>query len=258
MTGPLSYIGGKNRLAKTIIPLIPEHQTYVEPFSGGAQVFFHKEPSKVEVLNDLDLELMNFFRICQNHYQELVRYLEFMTVSRKWFDMLRKTPAETLTDVQRAARFVYLQKLAYAGRVRAQTYAGHVVQKPSYRAENLPDVIAATHARLNNVQLESLPYERILEVYDRRETFFYLDPPYWGKPFYHFNFEAEDFRVLAERLRGVQGRFILSLNDVPEVRQIFSTFTIKPLEVSYSATKDGSRRHRELLIMNFTPGAEVI
>src|SRR6266852_2181037 len=110
MIGPLSYIGGKNRLAARIIELFPKHTTYVEAFAGGAQVFFHKEPSPVEVLNDLDREIVNFFRICQSHYQELVRYLQYMLVSREWFGLLKRTDPSLLTDVQRAARFFYLQK----------------------------------------------------------------------------------------------------------------------------------------------------
>src|SRR5271167_3791222 len=90
MTGPLSYIGGKNRLAKRVIGIFPEHTTYVEAFAGGAQVFFHKEPSEVEVLNDLDGEIVNFFRVCQQHYEELLRYFRFIVVSRTWFDLLRR------------------------------------------------------------------------------------------------------------------------------------------------------------------------
>src|ERR1700694_5954913 len=102
MVGPLAYIGGKNRLAAQIISVLPEHTTYVEPFAGGAQVFFHKQPSQVEVLNDLDFDVVNFFRVCQWHYQELVRCLEFVPVSRKLHSLLLETKAETLTDVQRA------------------------------------------------------------------------------------------------------------------------------------------------------------
>src|SRR6266478_2787679 len=83
MIGPLPYVGGKNRLATKIISLLPEHTTYVEPFAGGAQVLFHKPPSHVEVLNDLDFDIVNFFRVCQWHYEELVRHLRFGLVSRK-------------------------------------------------------------------------------------------------------------------------------------------------------------------------------
>src|SRR6202012_5686230 len=101
MVGPISYIGGKHRLAKRIIEIFPKHRTYVEAFAGGAQVLFHKEPSAVEVLNDLDGELVNLFRVCQSHHEELVRYLRFALVSRKIFDLLKPTDPATLTDIQR-------------------------------------------------------------------------------------------------------------------------------------------------------------
>src|SRR5882724_7496517 len=103
MTGPLSYIGGKNRLAKHIISLFPEHTTYVEPFAGGAQVFFHKAPSHVEVLNDLSFDVVNFFRVCQWHYEELVRQLHFHPISRKWHEFYISANPESMTDIQRAA-----------------------------------------------------------------------------------------------------------------------------------------------------------
>jgi hypothetical protein len=122
MIGPLSYIGGKRSLAKRIIAIFPEHTTYVEAFAGGAQVFFHKEPSKVEVLSDLDGEIVNFFRVCQLHYEELLRYFRFILVSRKWFDLLKATDPAMLTDVQRAARYLYLLKGSFASLVRHPVY----------------------------------------------------------------------------------------------------------------------------------------
>src|SRR6202140_4685597 len=105
MIGPLAYIGGKNRIANKIIEIFPAHTTYVEAFAGGAQVFFHKEPSQVEVLNDLNSEIVNFFRVCQLHYEELLRYLRFNLVSRKWFALYEVQTPDVLTDIQRAARF---------------------------------------------------------------------------------------------------------------------------------------------------------
>ncbi|MGA3080572.1 MAG: DNA adenine methylase [Terracidiphilus sp.] len=113
MYGPFSYIGGKRALAGRIIEMFPEHKTYIEPFAGGAQVFFRKEPSKVEVLNDLDREIVNFYRICQSHFEELVRYLRFTVVSRAWFDLLNDSDPAKLTDIQRAARHFYLSKNCY-------------------------------------------------------------------------------------------------------------------------------------------------
>src|SRR5580704_16097730 len=126
MRGPLSYIGGKTRLASRIIDRIPEHLAYVEPFAGGAQVLFHKQPSKVEVLNDLDGELVNFYRVCQQHYEELIRYFRFVVRSRTWHALLKATDPKTLTDVQRAARYMYVLKNSYAGLVRKLDYSANV------------------------------------------------------------------------------------------------------------------------------------
>src|SRR5229473_13403 len=153
MAGPISYIGGKNRLAKRVIEIFPKHITYVEPFAGGAQVFFHKEPSEVEVLNDLDGEIVNFYRVCQVHYEELLRQMHFMLVSRKWFDLLHKTTPDSLTDIQRAARFLYLQKNTFAGLLRRRNYAIHVIQPPRFNRESMEQIIEATHHRLQRVQI---------------------------------------------------------------------------------------------------------
>src|ERR1041385_4774812 len=145
MIGPLPYIGGKNRLATKIISLLPEHTTYVEPFAGGAQVLFHKPPSNVEVLNDLDFDIVNFFRVCQWHYDELIRYLRYCLIGRKWHDLLANTRPETLTDIQRAGRFFYLQKNSFGGLILKQHYHFGVVQRPNYNPKRIPDILRAAH-----------------------------------------------------------------------------------------------------------------
>ncbi len=164
MVGPLSYIGGKNRLAKRIIEIFPKHTTYVEAFAGGAQVLFHKEPSAVEVLNDLDGELVNFFRVCQWHHEELIRYFRFAIVSRKSFDLLKATDPAALTDIQRAARYLYLLKNSFASLVRHPIYHWHVIQPPGFNLDKLPTLLENTHKRLERVQIECLPYEEILKT----------------------------------------------------------------------------------------------
>jgi DNA adenine methylase len=251
MTGPLAYIGGKNRLAKRIIEILPKHTTYVETFAGGAQVFFHKEPSRVEVLNDLDGDVVNFFRICQSHYEELLRYLKFCLVSRQWFELFESQKPESLTDVQRAARFFYLQKNAYGGLIVKRNYHYCIARPPNFNLGKLPELIENTHRRLEKVQIERLPYEEILKRYDRPTTLFYLDPPYWGLKLYRFNLTEDDFKKMEERLRQVRGKFVLSLNDLPEVRHLFKRFHLRKVELSYTAQKTAGKRYRELLITNF-------
>jgi DNA adenine methylase len=251
--GPLAYIGGKNRIAKQIIGFFPEHVTYVEAFAGGAQTLFHKEPSKVEVLNDLDSDVVTFFRVCQSHHNELIRYLRFAVISREWFDLLQAQDPKNLTDVQRAARFLYLQKNAYAGLVRKRKFGYSVTEPSRFNPESLPELIESTRKRLARVQIEHLPYQQILERYDRPTTLFYLDPPYFARKLYNFNLTESDFVELAKRLGDLRGKFVLSLNDLPEVRSIFGHFHIREIELAYTAQQTAGKRFRELLITNFKP-----
>ncbi len=251
MNGPLSYIGGKRAIAKQIIAIFPEHTTYVEAFAGGAQVFFHKPPSKVEVLNDLDGEVANFYRVCQQHYEELIRYFRFMVRSRTWFALLKATDPKTLTDVQRAARHMYLLKNSFGGLVRNPNYSISIAQPPSFNLERLPEVIEQSHKRLMRVQIESLPYEAILTKFDRPTTLFYLDPPYYKRELYNYNLKPEEFATLAERLKPLKGKFVLSLNDVPEVHALFKDFSIRDIELHYTAQKHAGRRYKEVIITNF-------
>jgi DNA adenine methylase len=252
MVGPLSYLGGKNRLARRIISLIPEHAAYIEPFCGGAQVFFHKEPSKVEILNDLDEDVFNFLRVCQLHHGELVRYIQFSIASRKWFELFQKQNPATLSDIQRAARFFYLQKNCYGGLIKRQNFTVSVEDGSNYNPHRIPMVLHLAHERLLNVQLECLPYQEILKRYDRSQSFFYLDPPYFGLPHYNFNLEQKDYVELASLLKNLKGKFLLSLNDKPEVRKIFSTFNISDVTLSYSSQQKPGKTFKELFISNYT------
>lgn len=253
MVGPLPYIGGKNRLAKKIISMLPEHTSYVEPFAGGAQVLFHKPPSNVEVLNDLDYDIVNFFRVCQWHYQELTRYLRYCLASRKLHELHVKSDPATLTDVQRAGRFYYLQKNSFGGLILKQKFHYGVTQASNYNPERIPEVIEAAHKRLARVQIESLPYEQILEKYDRPTTLFYLDPPYWRRKLYKFNFSDKDFQKLSEHLARLRGRFIFSIDDQSAIRRLFANFRMQTVELTYTAKRDVKKRHNELLITNFDP-----
>jgi DNA adenine methylase len=224
MIGPLPWIGGKRRVAKRLAGLLPEHTTYVEPFCGGAQVFFHKRPSPVEVLNDLDGELVNFLRICQLHHPELVRLLKYSVPSRSWFSWFERQEPDVLTDVQRAARFFYLQKNSFAGRIHGRNFH-YAVEKPSnYNAARVPQLLKAVAERLNRVQIENWPYEKVIERYDRETTLFYIDPPYVKAPWYRFNFTDQDFVLLAGRLQKIKGKFLLSINDCELSREAFKGF----------------------------------
>jgi DNA adenine methylase len=251
MRGPLSYVGGKNRLAKHTIALIPKHKTYIEPFAGGAQVLFRKKPSEVEVINDLDGELINFYRACQSHPEELLRCLRYTLLSRKLHSLLTRTPPESLTDLMRAARYFFLQKSSFGGRVAKQNFAIHITKRPTFNPKRIPEIINSAYERLQDVQIECLPFEQVIKRYDRPTTFFYLDPPYYGAKFYNHNLTGEDFERLEATLRPIKGKFLLSINDHPIIRKVFSAYQTNEVALSYSLQKHPGRRYTELLIRNY-------
>lgn len=250
MIGPLPYVGGKRRVAKRLLSLFPPHVTYVEAFAGGAQLFFHKPPSIVEVVNDVDGEIVNLYRVLRRHPQELVRELRWQPASRQLFHEHRGANAAGLTDIERAARFFYLQKNTFGGARRRRHFQTAVTQPNNYQPRRLPEALAQAADRLTHVQLESLPYEQVLERYDRATTFFYLDPPYAGVNHYAHNFTDGQFVELATRLTALKGRFLLSINDSPQVRTWFAAFHKAEITFSYTATRQ-PRRFRELLFANF-------
>jgi len=250
MIGPLSYIGGKRRIAKQLVALIPDHTTYVEPFAGGAQVFFHKPRARVEVLNDLDEEIVNFLRICQRHPQELSRLLRWQPASRRLFDQHLRQPPELLTDIERAARFFYLQKNTWSGKRTRQNFHFAVTKPPSYTPSALAKRLAEVAERLDGVQLEALPYQTVLSQYDRPTTFFYCDPPYVGVDLYQHNFSDEQFEELARQLKSLKGRFLLSINDCPKARAWFEGFHRMEIAFTYTSLRKPGL-FRELLFANY-------
>ncbi len=259
LKSPLGYLGGKSRLAAQIVEKIPPHTCYVEPFCGGAWVYFTKPPSKVEILNDLDGELVNFWRVVRTHLPEFLRCLEYRTVSREEFQRELKTDPKLLTDVQRAVRYYLVQRMGFGGKTKDRTFGTSSVRPSSLNLPRAEEILKDIHTRMARTTIEHLDACECIQRYDSEKTFIYLDPPYVGADFYSVSFAGEDFNRLCETLKSIKGKFILSLNDTPEVREIFKDFTIEPVETKYSLgntkqSEDTRKKERkELLIHNLEP-----
>lgn len=258
MKSPLSYLGGKSRLANQIIQEIPtDHTCYVEPFCGACWVLFAKEPSKAEVINDLDSELVTLWRVLKYHLEEFIRYYKFAVTSRELFELEKRTDPTTLTDIQRAARYFYLQKLGFGGRTCGRTFGTSATSPPGLNLLNMEDHLLEVHWRFNRVTIEHLPAIKCIQKYDRDETFFYIDPPYYDTAGYAVPFSRQDYLDLAAVLSSIKGRFLLSLNDHPAVREIFSAHKIETVSLKYSAgnsrTSKSTRAidRKEVLIRNY-------
>ena len=251
------WFGGKKLLAKCIAARIEAtpHHCYAEPFVGMGGVLLRRAlRSKSEVINDRNGDIVNLFRIVREHPDELARQFDWTLSSRREFARLIAIPPETLTDVQRAARFAYLQRLTFGGKPAHDATPGQMAPSVHHPARLTPArmrrLITAAHRRLEGVHVECLDWVVFIRRYDRPFTLFYLDPPYWG----HENdygkglFARADFARMAEILREIQGRFILSLNDRHEVRELFGEFEIEEVQTTYSANARSTRRVGELLI----------
>jgi len=252
MNSPLAYIGGKSILSKKIIEMIPEHRAYFEVFAGAAWVFFRKEPSKYETINDLDSDLIVFYRVLQNHLEEFLKQFKWLLSSREWFeDWKKQQEAGGLTDIQRAARYYFLQRHSFGGRVLNRSFGVQPLRPPKINLVRMEEELSAVHLRMTGVTIENLPWQEFIRRYDRPEVFFYIDPPYYKLPYYFHNLTYEDYKEMSVLLADIKGKFILSINDHQDMREIFKIFKIVPVKLKYSVAVGKRREGKELIIRNF-------
>lgn len=246
------WIGGKRRLAKYLLPLFPEHRCYVEPCAGAAALFFLKEPSPVEVLNDVNGDLVTLYRVLQHHPEELMRQFRWALSSRQIFKWLQLTPAETLTDIQRAARFIYVQRLAFGGKVEGQTFGTATTAPPKLNLLRLEEDLSAAHLRLAGALVEHLDWADCVGRYDREHTLFYVDPPYWETEGYGVAFGFEQYERMADLARTVKGRMLISVNDHPAMRKAFARLSTERVSVTHQVGRPDQRaRQAELIIRSW-------
>lgn len=257
MTSPLfPWIGGKSRLAPTILPLFPDHQCYVELFAGGAALFFAKEPSDVEVLNDINGDLTNLYRVVQRHLAEFVRQFQWALTSRQVFEWEKAKAPATLTDIERAARFYYLQRMAFGGRVDGQSFGYATTTPPRLPLTRLEEELSNAWRRLNlgPAYIENLPWHDVLKRYDRPHTLFYADPPYWQTEGYGVPFGFEQYELLADSMARMEGTLILSINDHPDIRRVFAGYPMQSIDIAYTVGGGRGTQAKELIIGNWRSG----
>ncbi len=249
------YIGGKRILAKKVIQRInvTPHDAYAEPFVGMGGVFLRRTMQpRMEVINDINGDVANLFRILQRHYPQFLDTLRFQITSRREFDRLTRIHPSTLTDLERAARFLYLQCLAFGGKVQGQTF-GISMHGGRFNLAKLAPQLEEIHERMAGVVIENLTWRVFVERYDRPGTLFYLDPPYWGceDDYGKAVFGRADFAEMANVLERLKGRFILSLNAVSGVFETFSKFAIDEVDCTYSIAGGGyTKLVKEVIIYN--------
>ena len=251
------WLGGKKRLARTIAARIEAtpHRCHAEPFCGMGGVFPRRRMRpKSEILNDINGEIVNLFRILRDHPDALIAGFDLLLASRAEFARMLKTPPETLTDIRRAGRWAFLQSMSFRGKPAHLATPGQMstsVQRPAlFSGARMIRLARAAHARLGRVHIEQLDWAEFIPRHDRDFTLFYIDPPYWGHEADYGRgvFDRADFARLAEMLRGIRGRFILSINDRPEIREMFGWAAVEEVGTRYSPNAGADRRVTELLV----------
>lgn len=267
INSPIKWVGGKSRLRKQIVALLPPHTCYVELFAGAAWTLFAKPPSDVEVLNDIDQELITFFRVVKEKPEALIESFEWELVSRAEFNRLAELDPTQLTDVQRAHRFYYLIMAGWGGELDYPRFATSITDgghgnRLIGALKTLRQRLQPVYERLHTVIIENLPWQDCFERYDRPGTVMYIDPPYPGNGcnYAHNMRNWEDHQKLADRLSTAKCKWILSSYDQPEIHDLYlGDYVISVQSFSgMKMKKNGSERvlNKEVLITNFAPPTE--
>lgn len=246
----LRWPGGKTRLLKSILPKIPPHVCYCEPFAGGLAVLLSKERSPVEVINDLNGELVALYLNVQKHLPELLRQMESVITSRQLLHLFTKQPG--LTEIERAMRFLIRNRVSFGGNMHSfgvcKTKGGGVAFG---RKANML-LIEALHQRLDKVVIENIPYDRCFKNYDSKETFWFCDPPYLKSKIDAYQGWTEaSVRQFRRELDKLKGQWLVTLDDSKFNREIFSDCKIEPGVTSNRAVNrrtHGAQTFGELII----------
>lgn len=266
MDSPLNYVGGKSQSCKKIVELMPEHDCYCEVFCGGCWIFFAKPEAKIEVINDINSELINFYRVVQRKCDEFKKREKYEMYSRElyyeYMNDFYSGKHSTLDDVERAFRFFCLLKEAF-GSTFGGGWGYGAVRNNATAYFNEFKIIDEISNRLKRVQIDNRDFEDVIKGYDNERTLFVTDPPYIKSLSENSNyykssgnvFTMFDHQRLFNRLKTIKGKVILTIDDMPWIRERYTKengFYIIENEVFYcSAPKDNRTHEIELIITNY-------
>ena len=217
----LRWPGGKTRMLKNILPMIPPHVCYCEPFAGGLAVLLAKERSSTEVVNDLNGNLVALYRNLQFHLPALMSEIDWLFSSRQNLHDFIAQPG--LTELQRASRFLLVNRSSFGGNMHSfgvsKTKGGGV----DFNREQVGRLLGGVNKRLSGVVVENLPYDRCLQNYDSKDTFHFIDPPYLNaQPAAYSGWTEKQMREFRRQIEKLKGKWIVTVDDSPLNRDLFS------------------------------------
>ncbi len=254
---PISYYGGKQKLCSTILEIIPDHQLYAEPFVGGGAVFFRKPPSGVEVINDTNKELINFYQVIQNKYSDLERMVRASLHSRRLHSdasVIYNNP-HLFDEVKRAWSVWVLSTQSFSSIIDGSWGYDKSANTTSMKIANKRDQFTEQLAyRMEKVQIECSDAIYIIQSRDSQNSFFYCDPPYPNSDCGHYDgYSTDDFTGLLSQLEAIQGKFLLSSYpiDVLEEYTAKNGWFTRRIEQKVSVNKGYGKKKVEVLTANY-------
>ena len=257
MKTPITYYGGKQTLLKYLLPLIPAHRLYCEPFFGGGAVFFAKPKSEVEVINDINGEIVNFFKILKSNFPELQKEIRATLHSRELYKkaMVVYAHPDLFSDVKRAWALWVLTNQGFAGMIGSWGF-GKDDSKEASLAVKRENFTKDYEDRLVKVQVENNNAIKVIQRCDDKETFIYADPPYIGSDQGHYKgYSENDYRELLDALAKVKGKFLLSSYPSKILQTYIRKYKwrVQKVTKSVAVTKHTDKVKTEMIVMNYDP-----
>lgn len=224
----LRWPGGKSRMLKLLLPMIPQHTCYCEPFAGGLAVLMAKERSPVEVVNDINGDLVALYRNLQYHLPEVLREIDWFFSSRQNLHDFKAQPG--VTEIQRAARFLLRNRTSFGGNMNSFAVAKSAGGGAAFDRMTVGDLLGNAHERLNKVVVENISYERCLANYDSKDSFFFIDPPYLdAQTSAYKGWSADEMKTFRKRVEKIQGKWLVTVDDSSLNRDLFSDCNLLPV-----------------------------
>ena len=243
---PFGWIGGKRQLAPFLLSLFPKHSHYIEVFGGGLSVLFSKPRSKFETVNDFDSGLINLWRAIKNHPEALADRMNTMWHSREIFYEIKSFKAHK-SPIDKASNTLYGIQASFGGKRQ------HFGRNLKTKALNIWRDFTVISKRLKLVQIENQDFEKLIKDFDGDDSFFYCDPPYYGSDtYYKASEDGFDHKRLANVLAKTKGKWLLSYNDCPEIRELYKRYSIiSTPEITYTLSPNSRKSLKEIVIANY-------
>jgi len=264
LDSPIKWVGGKRNIKKLLVSIMPKHMQYVEVFGGAGWVLLEKPKSKLEIFNDINGDLINFYKVIKdkNQCEILIEEIKLTLKSRQLFeewDSLKQIEVDNLSEIERATRFYFMLRMAFGGRInrKKNTFCISNDGRKQLNYDALSNEFWSLHDRLQDVFIEKQDFEYILKKYDRKDgdVIFYLDPPYLEttEDDYGMTFNINSYIKLKNCLDKIKGKWILTCNDKQELKELFKDYYIQNHEVHWSicAKSEDMKKNEELIITNY-------